>query len=640
MQDVSFDISVKIDYKDLMIDLNDITIRICGKILLQNASAHIDDKKKIGLIGHNGCGKSTLFRTILNEISLESGSISFPSNHKISYMKQEFDNLENNPLNYLLKADTQRNNLLKQLENANEIELGEIYEQLNAIGADTAEARACQILKGLGFKDEDFIKPLKEFSGGWRMRVALAATLFQPSDILLLDEPTNHLDLESSIWLLDYLKKYRGTLLLISHDKNFLNNLCDTIVHFEACKLNTYSGNYDDFQKLRANKIELQNKLVEKQEAKKAHLQSFVDRFRYKATKAKQAQSRLKILEKMTFNPVIYENISTHFKIPEPIELASPIFKIENGATGYEDNNPVLTKLNLQIDKDDRIAILGANGNGKSTLAKLICGKIKLFDGSINQSKKINIGYFAQHQMEMLPSGMTATALMSSLMPEANETKVRTHLSCFGLDGIKATTQIEKLSGGEKARLLFAVITHTAPNLLILDEPTNHLDVEAREALIEALNNYTGAVILITHDLNLIETVCDRLWLVQNKTCMPYLEDIETYQKNLLEAQKTPSQNKKENKTILTPKERRQKQAVKLQALQPIKKQIKSLEQKIDTINERIQTIENKFTENLSTSQLIEFQKELSDLNKELTEKENQWFNLNEELEKISVNDT
>ena len=265
--------------------------------------------------------------------------------------------------------------------------MAEIYDRLNAIEADTAEARACQILKGLGFKDTDFHRPLSEFSGGWRMRVALAATLFQPSDILLLDEPTNHLDLESSLWLLNFLQKYRGTLLLISHDKNFLNDLCNVIVHFESHKLNTYTGNYDDFQGLRATKMELQNKLIEKQEAKRAHLQSFVNRFRYKATKAKQAQSRLKMLEKLTINVTAYENISSHFEFPEGVELASPIFKIENGSVGYEENKPVLSKLNLQIDKDDRIAMLGANGNGKSTLAKLIDGKLPLMDGKIQKDK-------------------------------------------------------------------------------------------------------------------------------------------------------------------------------------------------------------------------------------------------------------
>ena len=617
-----------------MIDLNDITIRICGKTLLENASAHIPDNKKVGLIGHNGCGKSTLFRAVLNEQSIETGSISYPSNSRIAYMRQEINDTNVSPLNYLLSADKERTELLERLQTAPETQLAEIYERLNAIEADTAEARACQILKGLGFKDTDFHRPLSEFSGGWRMRVALAATLFQPSDILLLDEPTNHLDLESSLWLLNFLQKYRGTLLLISHDKNFLNNLCNMIVHFESHKLNTYTGNYDDFQRLRAVQMELQNKLLEKQEAKRVHLQSFVNRFRYKATKAKQAQSRLKMLEKLTMNVTAYENISTHFEFPTPIELASPIFKVEGGAVGYEENKPVLTKLNLQIDKDDRIAMLGANGNGKSTLAKLIDSKLPLMDGKIEQSKKINIGYFAQHQMEELPFGLTPTAYMSTLMPDANETKVRAHLAAFGLEGQKAITRIEQLSGGEKARLLFAVITHSNPNLLILDEPTNHLDIDAREALVDALNSYTGAVVLITHDLNLIEMVADRLWLVANGTCKPYLEDIENYQKMLLDTQKTP-QTKKEEKTTITPKEKRQQQAAKLQALQPIKKQIKLLEGKMQKTNERVATIEQMFMQNLNPQQMVDLQKELSLLNKELQNDENLWLELNEKLESL-----
>ncbi|MBP5534639.1 MAG: ABC-F family ATP-binding cassette domain-containing protein [Alphaproteobacteria bacterium] len=616
-----------------MIDLNNITIRICGKTLLENANAHVPDNKKVGLIGHNGCGKSTLFRAILNEQSIESGLISYPTNSRIAYMRQEMDAVNVSPLDYLLAADKERTELLNRLQNAPETQLAEIYEQLNAIEADTAEARACQILKGLGFKDDDFHRPLSEFSGGWRMRVALAATLFQPSDILLLDEPTNHLDLESSIWLLNFLQKYRGTLLLISHDKNFLNDLCNTIIHFESRKLNTYTGNYNDFQRLRATQMELQNKLIEKQEAKRAHLQSFVDRFRYKATKARQAQSRLKMLEKMTLNVTAYENISSHFEFPAPTELASPIFKIENGSVGYEENKPVLTKLNLQIDKDDRIAMLGANGNGKSTLAKLIDGKLPLMTGQTEQSKKLNIGYFAQHQMEELPFGLTPTAYMTSLMPDANETKVRAHLASFGLEGQKAITRIEQLSGGEKARLLFAVITHTKPNLLILDEPTNHLDIDAREALVDALNSYTGAVVLITHDLNLIEMVADRLWLVANGTCVPYTDDIESYQKMLLDAQKTIAQTKKEERSVLTPKEKRQQQAIKLQSMQPIKKQIKSLEDKMQKTNERISSIEQMFMQNLNPGQMVDLQKELGLLNKELQNDENLWLELNEKLE-------
>lgn len=622
-----------------MIDLNNITIRICGKTLLERANVHIGDNKKVGLIGHNGCGKSTLFRAILGEQSIEEGSIAYPSASKIAYMRQELDDTSIAPLPYLLASDKERTQLLARLQSAPDTELAEIYERLNAIGADTAESRACQILKGLGFHDTDFYRPLSEFSGGWRMRVALAATLFQPSDILLLDEPTNHLDLESSLWLLNFLQKYRGTLLLISHDKNFLNNLCNMIVHFESHKLNAYSGNYDDFQRLRAAQIDLQNKLIEKQEAKRAHLQSFVDRFRYKATKARQAQSRLKMLEKLTINITAYENISTHFEFPKTNDLASPIFKIENGAVGYETDQPVLTKLNLQIDKDDRIALLGANGNGKSTLAKLIDGKLPLMDGKMQQSKKLNIGYFAQHQTEELPTGLTATAFMASLMPTANETKVRAHLAAFGLEGQKATTQIAKLSGGEKARLLFASITRSAPNLLILDEPTNHLDIDAREALVDALNSYNGAVVLITHDLNLIEMVSDRLWLVANGTCTPYPDDIETYQKMLLNAQKMPTQqeSKKEEQTApaLSPKEKRQLQASKLQAMQPIKKQINALEEKMQTINRRVAVIEKMFTQSLPAPQMVELQKELGALTKELENSENQWLELNEKLEEM-----
>ena len=617
-----------------MIDLNDITIRIAGKVLLQEASVHIPDGKKVGLVGFNGCGKTTLFRAIQNEVPLEDGIISKPSNSKLVYMSQEIRDITLSALDYILQADTERTELLKKLETAPDMDLPAIYERLSAIGSDSAEARACRILNGLGFKDEDMHKPLTDFSGGWRMRVALAATLFQPSDILLLDEPTNHLDLESAMWLLNFLKKYKGTLLLISHDKSFLNDLCNMIVHFEAKKLYAYNGNYDTYLSVRAEQQNLQQKLLEKQEKTRAHLQSFVDRFRYKATKAKQAQSRLKQLEKLKMTVVDYETAFTHFEFPEPCELVSPIIKIENAATGYETDKPILKKLNLQVDKDDRIALLGANGNGKSTLAKLLIGQLPLFEGNITASKKLNIGYFAQHQSEELPSNITPVSYIAGFMKDANETKIRTHLACFGLDGQKAITQIDKLSGGEKARLLFAKMTCDKPNLLILDEPTNHLDIEAREGLIEALNLYSGAVIFITHDLHLIETVADRLWLVQDGTCKVLNDDIETYRKIILDKDKTQPSTCDDIKTNVSAKERRQKNAERLVALKPVKDEIKKLEEKMELENKRIAEIENLFTKPMSAAQMVDLQKELTILNKSVEMAENRWLELSEQLDK------
>ncbi len=600
--------------------------------MLDKASAHIPDTKKVGLIGFNGCGKSTLFRAIQNEITLEDGAISRPSASKMSFMAQEIKDTSQPILDFILAADKERTLLLKALETAPDMELPNIYERLSMIGADSAEARACRILSGLGFKDADFHRPLSEFSGGWRMRVALAATLFQPSDLLLLDEPTNHLDLESSLWLLSYLQKYKGTLLIISHDRNFLNNLCNMIVHFEAKKLYTYNGNYDTYQRTRSEQLNLQQKALEKQEVARAHLQSFVDRFRYKATKAKQAQSRLKQLEKLKMTVIDYETAFTHFEFPEPCELVSPIIKTENAATGYETEKPVLSKLNLQVDKDDRIALLGSNGNGKSTLAKLLNGQLSLFEGTITASKKLNIGYFAQHQTEELPMNITPVSYLASLMTGANETKVRAHLARFGLDGQKAITQIQKLSGGEKARLLFAKITCEQPNLLILDEPTNHLDIEARDGLVDALNAYAGAVILITHDLHLIETVADRLWLVANGTCSVFNEDIAAYQQMVLNAGKTAPCEEPKQKSA-SGKERRQQNAQKLAELKPIKEEIKRLEFLIATQNKRISEIENLFATSLTPAQMVDLQKELASLNKSIENAENQWLELNTQLE-------
>ena len=616
-----------------MIDLNNITIRIAGKVLLQNASAHIPDGKKVGLIGFNGCGKTTLFRAIQNEVALEEGSINRPSTSRLVYMAQEIIQTDISALDYILQADTERTELLKKLQTAADIELPAIYERLSVIGADSAEARACRILSGLGFKDDDMHRPLSDFSGGWRMRIALAATLFCPSDLLLLDEPTNHLDLESAMWLLGYLKKYKGTLLLISHDKSFLNDLCNMIIHFEAKKLYVYQGNYDTYKRTRAEQQNLQQKMLEKQEKTRAHLQSFVDRFRYKATKAKQAQSRLKQLEKLKTTVINYETAFTHFEFPEPVELVSPIIKIENAATGYEEGKPILSKLNLQIDKDDRIALLGANGNGKSTFAKMLIGELKLFDGTITASKKLNIGYFAQHQSEDLPQNTTPVSYIAGFMQDANETKVRAHLACFGLDGQKAITQIDKLSGGEKARLLFAKITCDKPNLLILDEPTNHLDIEAREGLMEALNMYAGAVILITHDLHLIETVADRLWLVKDGTCKVFNDDIETYRNMILEKDKTPAQSNPTPKTTQTAKERRQQNAQRLAELKPIKDEIKKLEMQMETAHKRIAEIENLFTQAMTPTKMIELQKELNELTKSIQTSENKWLELSEKLE-------
>lgn len=608
-----------------MIDINDITVRVGSKVLLDHASAHISDSQKVGLVGANGCGKSTLFRVLLGQQETETGDVYFPRGSRVATVAQEQNDINIHILDFVLAADKERTELLARLQNASEFELAEIHERLNLIGAASAEGRASAILNGLGFDNADFHRPVGEFSGGWRMRLALAAALFQPSDILLLDEPTNHLDLEASVWLENHLRKYAGTLLLISHDKYILNDLCDYIIHFEDRKLNTYSGNYDTFRRTRSMQRELQARQIEKQEARRRHLQSYVDRFRYKASKAKQAQSRIKMLEKMEVIAPLAGEYSSHFNFPEPAELAPPLITLEDVSAGYGDN-VVLKRLSLRIVNNDRIALLGANGNGKSTLAKLLSGRLKPLSGTVKTSQKLEVGYFAQHQSEELPLEQTPAEYMSSLMPGVPEPKVRAHLASFGLNQEKSVTQIARLSGGEKARLLFAVMTRKAPALLILDEPTNHLDIEGREALVDALNAYGGSVILITHDLHLIELIADDLWLVKNHLCKPYQGDLADYKRSLLEDKKTmektePKEPKKPNNYF---------------EIKQLNSELKRLEKLLERLNVQRENMESRFAEEQTAEALIALQKDFSALQKQIADTENLWLEVSTRLETLA----
>ncbi|MDR1694047.1 MAG: ATP-binding cassette domain-containing protein [Lactobacillaceae bacterium] len=606
-----------------MIDINNITVRIGTKILIQNSSAHISDGQKVGVIGPNGSGKSTLFKVIKNEMETEAGSVYIPPASRISFVEQEFDNFETSLMDFVLNKDIERKELLQKLKTASEFELAEIHERLNAIEAASAEARAASILNGLGFGNSDLNKPIKEFSGGWQMRMALAAALFQPSEILLLDEPTNHLDLEASIWLESHLQKYRGTLLLISHDKHILNSICNYILHLDNTRLVSYTGNYDIFKRTRDMQKVLLEKQAIKQEKKRQHLQSFVDRFRYKATKAKQAQSRIKMLEKMEDIALIEDNPAIRFDFPEPLELAPPLVTIENGAVGYGEKI-VLRNLNFSIAEDDRIALLGANGNGKSTLAKLISHRLKLMEGKIHRNNKLEVGYFAQHQAEELPLDQTPTEFMARLMNERLEVKVRTHLARFGLEKDKALTTIKNLSGGEKAKLLFAAMSYNSPALLILDEPNNHLDMDARDALITALNEYKGAIILITHDLYLIELIADNLWLVKDSKCKPYDGDLDDYRNMLLSTDSDKKQTAKKEKT--------EKKKVDFQEIKLINSQIKRLERELEKLNIKKAEVENKFAEVKDTNEIVSLQKDLAQILNHIDETEQAWFDLNEKL--------
>lgn len=619
-----------------MIDINDITVRIGAKTLFEHASAHISDGQKVGLVGPNGCGKSTLFRVLQGELETETGDVSYPNSYKIVSVAQEFKHLDLPILDFVLAQDKELMTLTERLKTAPSMELPEIHERLNAIEASSASARAAAILNGLGFKNEDLTRPLQEFSGGWRMRLALAAALFQPSDILLLDEPTNHLDLETSIWLISHLRKYGGTLILISHDKEILNSLCDYIVHVEGKKLVSYTGNYDTFQKNRLLQRQLLGRAAEKQEKRRQHLQSFVDRFRYKATKAKQAQSRLKMIAKLQEIPEPEQEVSSHFTFPNPVELAPPLMTLDKVSCGYGDHI-VLRDLSLRLVENDRIALLGANGNGKSTFAKLISGKIKPMAGEIHRSPKLKVGYFAQHQTEELPINLTAAAFMASIMPsDTRETVVRAHLARFGLTKEKALTKIENLSGGEKARLLFAAMTYDAPSLLILDEPTNHLDIPGRDALIDALNEYTGSVILITHDLNLIQLIADDLWLVKGGYCKEFKGDLNDYRQMLSEDKRGAKKDEK-----LKNKQESEKSAIvpdkpakpSFNEIKAMKGQLARLDKKLTLLNEQKNALESLFLTPLSPDKIVQTQKDLACLAQELNNTENEWLVLSEQLE-------
>ena len=609
-----------------MIDIQNITIRISGKVLLDKASAHIPDNQKVGLVGANGCGKSTLFRALLGGLETETGSISLPERAKVASVAQEITDTTVPVLDYVLSQDKERASLLSRLDNASVAEQAEIHERLMAIGSASAPARASAILYGLGFSNADLSRSISEFSGGWRMRLSLAAALFQPSDILLLDEPTNHLDLETSIWLENHLRRYPKTLLLISHDRSILNSVCDHIIHFDHQKLVTYSGNYDTFSRTRAAQKELLEKQYKKQEQKRRHMEAFVERFRYKASKAKQAQSRLKLLAKLPNITLMEDNTSTRFNFPEPQELPPPLLTVEDVSVGYGDNI-VLKKLNFSIVNNDRIALLGANGNGKSTLAKLLSGRLLPLSGSLRASSKLNIGYFAQHQAEELPMEQTPLEYMSSLMPTASETAVRSHLAGFGLEQEKALTPIANLSGGEKARLLFAAMSRTSPQLLILDEPTNHLDMDARDALVEALNTYQGSVILITHDFNLIELVADDLWLVAKGRCLPFAGDLSDYKAYLLSSSDTQTAKAEKQEA-----ERRQKLKDEKKQRQTLDKErqakLRQVEKSLAAAQSRQAELTALFAGELTVEAGISAQKELKALETTIDELENQWLEL------------
>jgi ATP-binding cassette subfamily F protein 3 len=509
-------------------------IRLGGRTLLDGADLTIDPGRRIGLVGRNGAGKSTLLRAIMGDLALDGGDMRFARGIRLATVRQEAPEGPESLLDIVLAGDPERLALLVEAEHADPLRLAEIHERLRAIGADSAPSRAATILAGLGFDEPAQGRPVSSFSGGWRMRVALATALFANPDLLLLDEPTNHLDLEATMWLETWLARFPGAALVVSHDRGLLDRAVEAIAHLDRGKISLTPGGFDEFVRIRTEKAMQQNRQAERITAERAHIQSFIDRFRYKASKARQAQARIKALARLPQIDTVIEDAPTRFAFPEPARIAPPILVLDRVDVGY-DGVAVLRNLSLNIDMDDRIALLGANGNGKSTLAKLLSGRLDPLRGELRRGPKLKVGYFAQHQTDELILEENPVDHMARVMPRATETVVRSQLARFGLDAARAETPVAKLSGGEKARLLLALATRDAPQLLILDEPTNHLDIDAREALVKALADFEGAVLLITHDPHLVELVADRLWLVADATVRSFDGDLDDYRALLVE---------------------------------------------------------------------------------------------------------
>jgi ATP-binding cassette subfamily F protein 3 len=526
-----------------MLTISNLSYKIGARTLFEDGNINVMDGWKVGVIGHNGAGKSTLFKLISGELQPDAGSVTLTGNQRMAQVRQDIPETDTPLIDMVLNAHTEMAQLWRDAETETDPErLGDIYTRLSDLDAYAAPSKAAKLLTGLGFKEHQLTEPFSSFSGGWRMRVALASVLFLEPEFLLLDEPTNHLDLEAIMWLEAYLASYPHTLMVISHDRELLNKCIDHVIHVDKQSLTLYAGNYDTFERERTIRLGLQQKMFEKQQAQRAHMQAFVDRFKAKASKASQAQSRIKALEKMDLVDAVIADRAVRFNFPNPDKIPSPMLSINKADIGYTDDKPILRAVNENIDLDDRIALLGANGNGKSTLIKLIAGKLGVMKGDIFRSGKLRIGYFSQHQTDELDMESTPYNEMLAMMriknSNASESSARAKLGAFGFSKDLSDNKIKALSGGEKARLLFAFMSFDAPHLLLLDEPTNHLDIDAREALVQALNAYEGAIVIVSHDPNMVERVADRLWLVKDGRVSDFDGDLEDYRKFTIQAKR------------------------------------------------------------------------------------------------------
>ncbi|HEX2446839.1 MAG TPA: ABC-F family ATP-binding cassette domain-containing protein [Methyloceanibacter sp.] len=618
-----------------MLTLENISLRLGGHLILDHASASLSPKAHVGLVGRNGAGKSTLLKLIAGVYEADEGGIDAPTGTRIGYVAQEAPGGSATPFETVLAAAEERTALLAEAEHTHDAHrIGEIHERLNTIDAHGAPSRASRILAGLGFPEDAQHRPLDSFSGGWRMRAALAALLFSEPDLLLLDEPSNHLDLEAAVWLESFLRTYRGSLIVVSHERDLLNNVADHILHLERGGLTLYRGNYDSFARQRAERAAQTEALRSKQEAKAKKLQAYVDRWRYKAHTARQAQSRLKALAAMQPIAAAVQDASVVFDFPSPKELKPPLVMLDCVAVGYVPGAPVLSRLNVRIDPDDRVALVGRNGNGKTTLARLLAGQLGPETGEIVASSKLRVGYFAQHQIEELVPDETALQHMQRLLPAAAPGEVRTQLGRFGFSGDKVNVAVAQLSGGEKARLSLALITREAPHILILDEPTNHLDVEARDALVEALAEFGGAVVVVSHDRHLLGLIADRLLLVDGGTAKPFEGSLDDYRDTILASGEGDGKFERRD----SPKEEKRLSAEARERQQALRKRASQAEAELNRLWKRRAEIDALLAAPQANGQSVsELMKSRAEIERSLASAEHRWLEASEAAERAGA---
>ena len=632
-----------------MLTISGLTYRVGGRhgrALLNEANAQIPDGGKIGLVGRNGAGKSTLLDLIRGRLLSDTGDVFVPRFWRIGFLAQEAPGGAATPFDTVLAADRERAALLGELERGPEpLRIAEIEARLDEIGARSAPARAGRILAGLGLDAAMQQRPLAELSGGWRMRVALAAVLFSEPDLLLLDEPTNHLDLEAALWLERFLRRYRHTFILVSHDRQLLDAATTATLHLENGKLTLYSGGFEKFLRARREAAARQAVLARRQLQERERLQGFIDRFRAKASKARQAQSRMKALAKLEPVALIEDAPPPVLRLPQPQELSPPLIALERASVGYEPGRPVLSRLDLRLDPDDRIALLGANGNGKTTFARLLAGRLEPLSGRVTRSPKLTCGFFAQHQIEEMRPDESAFDHLAVLMPDATPETVRTRLGGFGFGQEKALFPVGELSGGERARLNLALVTHDAPSLLILDEPTNHLDMETREALVAALAEYSGAVVLVSHDWHLVELVADRLWLVEGGTVRPFDDDLDAYRRRLLSREEAAPGRDNERGNGLSgagdPRRAARRDAAERRiALEPLRRKSRQAEQRAVRLAAEQRALDMKLAAPGAfggrSPALTEALKRRAELARLIAEAETAWLDAESEIERMT----